>query len=240
MKLSSRITLNLRVKELARLKTDYGIHERKNREALIAFLRDPAKMEGIDIDEATGALRAPPIFVAARLGDYELFSLLQALGSSKDLRYEGLTLYDAICAWPRKLAFFEYLEREGFDFTKETKWGTLPLLPLVASLALEEIKDSNNETNYYDSLLEIYEFFRGRGTDLNEGGEGKIRPLMIAACANSLAVVKKLKADGAEAKRRGFVAEIGKEVDSVEYYRHKTGLGEIEERKEILHELESP
>ncbi len=237
MKLASRITLNLRARELAKLKTDYGVHERRNREALIAFLKDPAKMEGIDIDEAEGDLRAPPVFVAARMGDYELFALLQSLGSRKDAMYEGLTLYDTICAWPRELAFFEYLEREGEDFKRETRWGTLPILPLVASLALEEPKAARGEANRYDSLLAIYDFLRARGADLDEGGRGKIRPLMIAACANSLALLRRLKADGADARRRGYVAEIDREVDSLEYYRHKTGLGEIEEKAEVLREL---
>ncbi len=237
MKLASRITLNLRSRELARLKTDYGVHDGKNRDALLAFLKDPERMEGIDIDEAAGGLRAPPIFVAARMGDYELFSLLRSLGSRADILYRGISLYDTICGWPRKLAFFEYLEESGQDFAKETKWGTLPILPLVTALVLEEIKKSKNEKNEHAALLEIYAFLRRKGADLDEGGSGKISPLMIAACANSLEVVTMLKTDGADPKKRRFVAEIGREVDCLEYYRHKTGLGEIEENGEMLEAL---
>ncbi|HUX42176.1 MAG TPA: hypothetical protein VMV83_13500 [Rectinemataceae bacterium] len=237
MKLASRLTLNLRTRELAKLKTEYGLHERKNREALIAFLKDSEKMEGIDIDEATGGLRAPPIFVAARMGDYELFSLLRSLGSRKDIVYQGITLYDAICGWPQCLPFFEDLDEGGQDFKQETKWGTLPMLPLVTALALEETKKAKSEKNNHAALLEIYAFLRRKGAELDEGGSGKISPLMIAACADSLDVVTMLKADGADPKKRRFVAEIGKEVDCLEYYRHKTGLGEIEERGEMLDAL---
>jgi len=228
MNLATAITLNLRTKELGKLKTTYGVEERKGREALVRFLEDPRKMEGIDIDGAFGALRAPLAFVAARMGDFELFSLLRSLGSGPDLAYEGVTLFDTIVAWPQRVEFFRHLEETGASFMKTTKWGTLPILPVVTNLSLEADRKARSEKHRYGELLEIYRFLVGKGVDLDEGGPGKITPLMIAACANSPEVVGLLKTDGADIAQRVFVEEIGREVDCREYYELKTREGGIE------------
>jgi hypothetical protein len=233
MDFASRLTLNLRTRELGKLKTTYGVHERKGREALVGFLKDPRKMEGIDIDGAFGALRAPLVFVAARMGDFELFSLLRSLGSRQDLAYEGVTLFDTIVAWPQKVEFFRYLEETGASFMKTTKWGTLPILPVVTNLALEADRKARSEKHRYGELLEIYRFLVGKGVDLDEGGPGKITPLMIAACANSPEVVATLIADGADIGKRSFVEEIGGEVDCREYYERKTREGGIERNEAV-------
>jgi len=222
MNILSKLTLESRKKQFGKLKTEYGINEMKNRNELIAFVTNPKQMDGVDIDEDEyGDLNGPPSLIACRMNDFELFQLLISLGAKEDVVYDGITLYDGICAWSSNIDFFKYLNEKGFDFKNETKWGTTPFLCVVNQLGYEDHKKNENEKNQFTKLLEIYSYLIGNGVDINDGGKGAPSPLMKASERNSIFLIKDLLQKGVDARKKYFLEEIEKEMNCLEYYRFR-------------------
>jgi hypothetical protein len=238
MNIIENLKLKSRINELGKLKTDYGIHEKMNREKLILFLKDPKKMIGIDINGVFGDLFAPIIFVAVRTNDFDLFQLVISIGGNEDIVYEEMTLYDAICVWATNLTFFDYLEKKGNNFSRETKWGTTPIIPIVNTLSFESIKNEQGKENRYADIEKVYKYLLSKKIDINYGGKGKPSPLMIAAKISSISTIKQLLSDGADKNRKYFIEEIEKEMNCKEFYKYTMKHDEKEINETIVNMIQ--